>query len=90
MDDIGNSYPESSLENSIYLNNTIYGVNLKVGAQWDLAAVRNLSVEHNTNFDYYMPKPSKLTLPSLEANYSSVWGDETSYYFQNLNIGDFF
>ena len=86
LDDIGNSYPESSLENSIYLNNTIYGVNLKVGAQWDLAAVRNLSVEHNTNFDYYMPKPSKLTLPSLEASYSSVWGDETSYYFQNLNI----
>ena len=86
LDDIGDSYPESSIENSIYFNNTIYGVNLKAGAQWDLAAVRNLSVSQNTNFDYYMPKPSRLILPSVEASYSSVWGDETSYYFQNLNI----
>ena len=86
LDDIGNSYPESSIENSIYFNNYIYGVNLRVGAQWDLASVRNLSVDQNTNFDYYMPKPSRLILPSIEASYSSVWGDETSYYFQNLNI----
>ena len=86
LDDIGNSYPESSIENSIYLNNNIYGVSLRAGAQWDLTAVRNLSVNENTNFDYYMPKPGRLVLPSVEASYSSVWGNETSYYFQNLNI----
>lgn len=86
LDEIGDPYPESSIENSIYFNNYIYGVNIRAGAQWDLASVRNLSVNHNTNFDYYMQKPSRLILPSLEASYSSVWGDETSYYFQNLNI----
>lgn len=86
LDDIGDSYPESSIENSIYFNNSIYGVNLRAGAQWDLAAVRNLSVDENTNFDYYMPKPSRLILPSLEASYSSVLGNETSYYLQDLNI----
>ena len=86
LDDIGDSYPESSLENSIYFNNSIYGLSLRAGAQWDLSSVRNLSVSKNTNFDYYMSKPGRLVLPSIEASYSSVWGDETSYYFQNLNI----
>ncbi|WP_297298523.1 LPS-assembly protein LptD [uncultured Brachyspira sp.] len=86
LQDIGDSYPESYIENSVYINNNIYGVNLKVGAEWDLEAVRNISVDNNTNFDYYMPKPNKLILPSVEASYSSVFGDETSYYFPGLNI----
>ncbi|MEI0566536.1 LPS-assembly protein LptD [Brachyspira pulli] len=86
LQDIGDSYPESYIENSVYLNNNIYGVNLRVGAEWDLEAVRNISVDNNTNFDYYMPKPNKLILPSVEASYSSVFGDETSYYFPGLNI----
>ncbi|MEI0476842.1 LPS-assembly protein LptD [Brachyspira pulli] len=86
LQDIGDSYPESYIENSVYLNNNIYGVNLRVGAEWDLEAVRNISVDNNTNFDYYMPKPNKLILPLVEASYSSVFGDETSYYFPGLNI----
>ena len=86
LQDIGDSYPESYIENSVYLNNNIYGVNLRVGAEWDLEAVRNISVDNNTNFDYYMPKPNKLILPSVEASYSSIFGDETSYYFPGLNI----
>ncbi|WP_295153965.1 LPS-assembly protein LptD [uncultured Brachyspira sp.] len=86
LNDIGDSYPESYIENSVYINNNIYGVNLKVGAEWDLEAVRNISVDNNTNFDYYMPKPYKLILPSVEALYSSVLGDETSYYLPGLNI----
>ena len=86
LQDIGDSYPESYIENSVYLNNNIYGVNLRVGAEWDLEAVRNISVDNNTNFDYYMSKPNKLILPSVEASYSSVFGDETSYYFPGLNI----
>ncbi len=86
LSDIGDSYPESYIENSIYINNNIYGVNLKAGAQWNLEAVRNISVDNNTNFNYYMPKPNKLVLPSIEASYSSVLGDETSYYFPNVNI----
>ncbi|PCG19558.1 LPS-assembly protein LptD [Brachyspira sp. G79] len=86
LQDIGDSYPEYYTENSVYVNNNIYGVNLKVGAEWDLQAVRNISVDVNTNFDYYMPKPYKLILPSVEASYSSVFGDETSYYFPGLNL----
>ena len=86
LQDIGDSYPERYTENSVYFNNNIYGVNLKVGAEWDLQAVRNISVDVNTNFDYYMPKPYKLILPSVEASYSSVFGDETSYYFPGLNL----
>ena len=86
LQDIGDSYPESYIENSVYINNNIYGLNLKVGAEWDLEAVRNISVDNNTNFDYYMPKPNKLILPSVEASYSSIFGDETSYYFPGLNI----
>lgn len=86
LQDIGDSYPERYIENSVYLNNNIYGVNLRVGAEWDLEAVRNISVDNNTNFDYYMSKPNKLILPSVEASYSSVFGDETSYYFPGLNI----
>lgn len=86
LQDIGDSYPENYIENSVYINNNIYGLNLKVGAEWDLEAVRNISVDGNTNFDYYMPKPYKLILPSIEASYSSVFGDETSYYFPNVNI----
>ena len=86
LQDIGDSYPESYIENSVYVNNNIYGLNLKVGAEWDLEAVRNISVDVNTNFDYYMPKPYKLILPSVDASYSSVFGDETSYYFPDVNI----
>ena len=86
LQDIGDSYPESYIENSVYINNNIYGVNLKAGAEWDLEAVRNISVDVNTNFDYYMPKPYKLVLPSIEASYSSVFGDETSYYFPDLRL----
>ncbi|WP_288685168.1 LPS-assembly protein LptD [uncultured Brachyspira sp.] len=86
LSDIGDSYPESYIENSIYVNSSIYGVNLRAGAEWNLTAVRNLSVNYNTNFDYYMPKPSRLVLPSLSASYSSIFGDETSYYFPNFNI----
>ena len=86
LQDIGDSYPENYIENSVYVNNNIYGVNLKVGAEWDLEAVRNISVDVNTNFDYYMPKPYKLVLPSVEASYSSVFGDETSYYFPDVKI----
>lgn len=86
MQDIGDSYPENYIENSVYLNNNIYGLNLKVGAEWDLESVRNISVDVNTNFDYYMPKPYKLVLPSVEASYNSIFGNETSYYFPNLNI----
>ena len=86
LQDIGDSYPESYIENSVYINNNIYGLNLKAGAEWDLEAVRNISVDVNTNFDYYMPKPYKLVLPSIEASYSSVFGDETSYYFPDLRL----
>ncbi len=86
LDDIGNSTPESYIENSFYINNYIYGFNLRVGAQWDLASVRNTSVDKNTNFDYYMPKPSRLILPSVQASYSSVIGNDVSYYFQDWYV----
>lgn len=86
IQDIGNSYPESSIRNSIAINNNFYGVNFDVSAAWDLTAVRNLSADNNTNFDYYKSKPSKLTLPSLNMSYSDTFGKETSYFFPNVNI----
>ena len=87
LSDVEDSNYESYVNNSLQLQNNIYGVNVSILTDWSSSAIRNLSAfENNTNFDYYKLQPSRITLPSIKLSYGDVLGKSTSYYMPDLNI----
>lgn len=86
FDDLQDPSYENYTQNALKFNNSFFGLNVDATVGWDLQAVRNLSVDNNTNFDYMKNKSSKLTLPSLSTGYSGVIGKDTSYFIPGLNL----
>ena len=86
VEDIGDQDAEAYMNNGINIENSGKNHSVSFRSDWNLEAVRNLSVQNNINFDYEKPVTTSIVLPAISASYNDMIGGPDDYYFHGANI----